>query len=126
VQTVTQDQEHQSIYASVTIHHSAVGSAVEPLRARIAQVNIIGTYKFLVHSQSLNRINMACFKEGLPLGSLGSKKLATSESSFTKLVEFQILNGTDGKLCRVITDQLVRCWVYTSKSEFQEILVVQE
>jgi hypothetical protein len=67
------------------IRHKAVESAVESLRARIAQqVIIIGKCKFLVSSRSLNSINKACFREELPLGSLGSKKLTTLESSFIK------------------------------------------
>jgi hypothetical protein len=67
------------------ICHEAVESAVESLRVSIVQqANIIGKCKFLVNSQSLNWTNKACFREELPLGSLGSKKLATPESSFIK------------------------------------------
>jgi hypothetical protein len=85
--------------------YEAVESAVGSLRARIAQqVNIIGESNFLVNSKFLNRTNKACFREELPLGSFGSKKLATPESSITKFVVFQILNCVDGKLCHVVTD----------------------
>jgi hypothetical protein len=95
-------------HATGMIHYKAVKSAVELLWARIAQkINIIWKCEFLVNSQSLNWANMACFREKLPLGSLGSKKLATPESSFAELVVFQILNCTDAKLYHVITDQLV-------------------
>jgi hypothetical protein len=69
----------------IIIHQAAVKSGAEALRARIAQqICIIGNCKFLVDSQILNWANKVCLREDLPLGSLGSKKLAVSESSFTK------------------------------------------
>jgi hypothetical protein len=72
-------------HAKLTIYEDAVKGAVKDLKAKIAQqVYVIGNCKFLVDSQILNLTNKACFREELPLGSLGSKKLATSESSFTK------------------------------------------
>jgi hypothetical protein len=48
------------------------------------QIYITWKYKFLADSLILNWINKACFREEFPLGSLGLKKLATSESTFTK------------------------------------------
>jgi hypothetical protein len=73
-------------HAKLIVYQAAVKCAVETLRAKIAQQNYtIGKYKFLVNSQILNWTIQACFRKELPLGSLGSKKLATSESSFTKV-----------------------------------------
>jgi hypothetical protein len=49
-------------------HQGAFRSSVQNLRARIAQkVNIIGKYKLLVDSQSLNWNNKAVFREELLL-----------------------------------------------------------
>jgi hypothetical protein len=56
------------------IHQVAVKSAFEVLRAKIAQeIYVIGKCKFLVDSQILNWTSKACFREELPLGSLGSE-----------------------------------------------------
>jgi hypothetical protein len=78
------------------INQGALRSVVESLRAKIAQqVNIIGKYKLLVNSQYLNWNNKTGFRKELPLGNLGSKKLATPESLIAKLIVFQILNFTD-------------------------------
>jgi hypothetical protein len=75
----------QETHAKLIIYQEIIKSAVEYLRVRIAQqVDIIGNCKFLVNCQSLNWTNKACFREHLPLGSLGSKKLAAPESSFIK------------------------------------------
>jgi hypothetical protein len=72
----------QRMQAKLIIYRAA---AVETLRAKIAQqIYTVGKCKFLVDSQILNWTNKTCFLEEL-LGSLGSKKLATSEGSFTKV-----------------------------------------
>jgi hypothetical protein len=94
--------------AELIILHEAVNKAISALRARIAQVSIIGKCKFLVNSQNLSRTNKACFREELPLGSLVSKKFATSESSFTKLAVFWLLNCMEANLCRVFF-QILNC-----------------
>jgi hypothetical protein len=63
-------------HAKLMIYQYAVKSAVKDLKAKIAQqVYIIGNCKFMLNSQILNRMNKACFKEEIPFGSLGSKKL---------------------------------------------------
>jgi hypothetical protein len=83
--------------------HTPVERAVRALRARIARhVNITRKCKFLVNSQNLNWANKACFREELPLGSLGSEKFATSESSFTKSVVFWTPNCIEANLCREV------------------------
>jgi hypothetical protein len=65
--------------AKLIIHQAAVKNAIETLRAKIVQqIYIIMKHKFLVESQILNWTSKAHFREELPLGSLGSKKLATS------------------------------------------------
>jgi hypothetical protein len=56
-----------------------------------------------VSSQNLDWTNKACYREEVPLGSLGLKKLATSESSLTKLGAFQLLKTAEAKLCHAIT-----------------------
>lgn len=71
--------------AKLTIHQDAAKSGIEALRAKVAQqIYIIVKCKFLVNSKILNWTNRACFSEEHRLGNLGSKKLDTSESSFTK------------------------------------------
>jgi hypothetical protein len=71
--------------AKLMIYQYAFKSATESLKAKIAQqVYIIGNCKFPVNSQILNWTNKACFREELPPGSLGSKKLAIPGSSFIK------------------------------------------
>lgn len=68
-------------HAKLIIHQYAVKSAVEVIRAKIAQqVYIIEECKFLVSSKILSRSNKACYREEVPLGSLGSTKLAGSDS----------------------------------------------
>jgi hypothetical protein len=75
----------QRTQAKLITHEVTVISAVETLSPKTAQqINIIGKCKFLVESQILIWTNKICFMEELPLGSLGLKKLSTSESSFTK------------------------------------------
>jgi hypothetical protein len=98
-------------HAKLIIHVEVIKGAVEILRARITQqVNIIGKCKFLVKSQILNWSNKACFREELPLGSLGSKKLAASESSCTKRVVFQLQKCADAcKTTSRVTVTLVHC-----------------
>jgi hypothetical protein len=56
-----------------------------------------------VDSQILNWTNKACFREKLPPGSFDSKKLATSEISFTKLIVFQLPESADANLCHAVT-----------------------
>jgi hypothetical protein len=45
-----------------------------------------------VDFQILKLTNKACFREELPLESLGMKKLAASETSFAKSLQFVIAN----------------------------------
>jgi hypothetical protein len=67
--------------------YAAVKSVVETLRAKVAQqIYITAKCKFLIVSKFFNWTNKTCFGEEFPLGSLGSKKLATSESSFTRFI----------------------------------------
>jgi hypothetical protein len=74
------------------------------LRAKIALQNYnIGKCTFLVNSQILNWANKPCFREELPLGSLGSKKLATSDSSFTKASPFHLLKSADANVRHAVT-----------------------
>jgi hypothetical protein len=62
------------------IHQDADKSAVETVRAKIAQqICIFGKCRFIEGTQILNWTNKAYFREELPLGSWGSKKLAISE-----------------------------------------------
>jgi hypothetical protein len=75
----------QRTQAKLIIYQAAVKSVVENLRAKIThQIYIIGKCKFPMESQILNWTNRACFREELPLGSFGSKELATSESHLPK------------------------------------------
>jgi hypothetical protein len=77
--------ERPRTQAKLIMHQAAIKSADGNVRAKIAQqINVIGKCKLLVDSQIFNWLNKACFSEKLLLGSSGSKKLATSESSFTK------------------------------------------
>jgi hypothetical protein len=99
--------------SKLILYHEAVQRAVELLRARIAQVNIMEKCK---NSQNLNWTNKACFREELPVGNLGSKKLASTYSYFTKLVVFKILNCTDAKL--FIPDPSVKVTVSYGKIEW--------
>jgi hypothetical protein len=114
------------------IHNDSVRGAVESLRSEIAQqISIFGKCKFLVNTQNLNWTSKACFMEKLPLGSLGLKKLAIPESSFTKSVVFQILNCTETKpyhvvlptweIVKFIPDVLVNVNVGYRKFEWRNI-----
>jgi hypothetical protein len=86
------------------IHQDVSKSVVEASRAKVAQQNcIIGKGKFLAKFQIFKWTNKACVREKLPLGSLGSKQLATSESSFAKTVVFQLLKSADAKLRHPVT-----------------------
>jgi hypothetical protein len=65
-------------HTKLMVHQDAVENVIGSLRAKIAQQNyIIGKCKFLLNSQILNWTINVCFREELPLGSLGS--------SFTKV-----------------------------------------
>jgi hypothetical protein len=91
-------------HAKLIVHQAAVKGAVETLRAKTSQLMyIFGKYKFLVDAQILNWTNKACFRNELPLGSLGSNKLATSESSFTGIVTFQLMKFTGANLLHAVT-----------------------
>jgi hypothetical protein len=90
--------------AKLFIHQAAVKSAVEALRATIAQqIYITGKCEFLVNSQILNWNNKACFREELPLGSTVLKKLATSDSFITEAVVFKLLRLVDANPRHAIT-----------------------
>jgi hypothetical protein len=96
--------------AKLKINQNAVKSAVETLRGKLVQQNyIIGKRKFLVDSQILSWTNQDCFRVELPLGNLDSKKLATPESSFIRLVASQLQKCADPKLRHIITVQVMHC-----------------
>jgi hypothetical protein len=54
-------------------------------------------------SEILNWTNKTCFREKLPVGSLGSKDLTTSERSLTKAVLSQLLKFTVANLHHAVT-----------------------
>jgi hypothetical protein len=98
------------IQGKLIIRQVSVVSAFETLRAKFAQqIDIIEKCKFLVHSQILNWTNKACFMEQIPLGSSGSKKLATSESSFTKVSRLPTSEVCGRKCASGRQSQLVHC-----------------
>jgi hypothetical protein len=93
--------EGPQTHTKMIIHQDAVKRSVEDLRT-IKSISL-GIVNFLVNSKILNWTNKASFRKELPLGSLNSKKLATSERSFTDLVAFQLQNCVDAKLRHIVT-----------------------
>jgi hypothetical protein len=116
--------------AKLITYQENIKNAVEYWRVRIVQqVNIFWNCKFLVNSQSLNWNNKACFREELPLGSLGSKKLATLGGSLTKWVVTKILKSAGTKLRHASQSLLYIANFYgsslsNSKSKLPKIRVI--
>jgi hypothetical protein len=78
--------------SKLIIYQAAVKNVIE------IEIYIIMKHKFLVDSKILNWTNKARFREELPLRISGSKKLTNSESSFTRVVVFQLLKFVDANL----------------------------